>query len=522
MDDEFDDPTLSDPDGDNGNKAAYGWDDEFQRHVIALIVSDRQFMLQSLDMVKPTYFANKVHQKACEIAKRHFEEYRVLPNKMIMTTEIKAEFKDNKSLPAYLAELNILYDYFKPGLENREYLRDKITYFAKIQSVKEAFKECLDLMDKNPESEATWDKIYDKMRDSMTTHANFEIGINYFKSIRDRYAVAPGEDGGKVFKVGMPTVDNEVSFTSGEMISVVAGSGVGKSVWLANLVGTNLALGHKGLYISLEMSETKIASRLDAILSGFPIKFLHANKEDLFKKLESLDGVDYESEHTLVIKQFPAATATVNTIRAYISQLKFHGFTPDFVVIDYVGEMKLDNNIPSHEARENNVRDLRGLATEEDIFMATAMQPNRDAKKDAKSGEKNLIDDEHLAGSFGQIRPLDFCFSLNQNDNEKELGIGRGLIIKLRDGESRKKFYLKWEKKCLRIIETNQTDYIKALNNHKERAADAVKMNLLHETTNEDAWKENMQAPIEEDSTANDDVLNEKFEEDLPPEAMGF
>jgi hypothetical protein len=74
------------------------------------------------------------------------------------------------------------------------------------------------------------------------------------------------------------------------------------------------------------------------------------------------------------------------------------------------------------------------------------MQPNRDAKRDGKGGERHRIDDEHLADAYGQIRPLDGCISLNQNDNEKLLGIGRGYVIKQRDGKSRYQIYLRFDK----------------------------------------------------------------------------
>src|SRR5690606_35277105 len=117
----------------------------------------------------------------------------------------------------------------------------------------------------------------------------------------------------------------------------VAGSGVGKSVMLACLAATNLLRGKKGVYITLELAERKVADRMDAILTGFPVQCLFSHKEEIFDKLGKLEGVDYDGTLPLVIKQFPAGMASVNTIRAYISQLRFHGFNPDFVIVDYVG-----------------------------------------------------------------------------------------------------------------------------------------------------------------------------------------
>lgn len=820
------DPELADPDA--GGEAKYSWDKEFQRHIAALVLSDRQFMLQSLDLIKASYFTDKAHNKAISIATEFFKKYRILPRKDFIITEMKSEMKNNKALPYYLGEVNVLFDYFQPGMEAREYLQDKITYFAKIQSVKKAFTDSMKLIDKEPESEETWNKIYDNMRDAMTTHQNFEIGIDYFKSIKDRYAAKAEEvDNKDRFILGLPSVDERVSgggYCRGEIISIVAGSGVGKcfraqtpilmfngtiksveeievgdlvmgddstprtvlklvrgrdqmydvipkkgdkytvnshhvlslksasktiessnrctnlryhsskwrdgdifdiplsdylkqskrfkscmkgyrvgvafpeapvkinpyilgiwlgdetsrlaeittedyeilnelwkasnslelsliergakgnastyafvgtgegnhlmkelrqynliqnkhvpqaykansreirlqilaglmdsdgsksnncfdfinknkqlakdvlflarslglaaymkpsfkkcqgfagdiywrvtisgntsevpvriprkkcepreqikdvlstgisvvpvgeddyygfetngnhrfllgdftvvhnSVELANIVATNCLRNKKGVYISLELGESKIADRLDAIFTGLPVQCLMLNKDQIFEKLTNFKTVTYDGEiWPLVIKQFSAGTATINTIRAYLSQLRFHGFDPDFFVLDYVGEMALHPELKTHESREKTVRELRALATEENMFGATAMQPNRDAKKEA-GGDRSRIDDQHLADAFGQIRPLDGCISLNQNDNEKKLGIGRGYVIKQRDGESRYQFYLKFNKESLQITEITQQEYVSILNAHVNHVSEEIKI----------------------------------------------
>lgn len=477
----IDDPYLEDPDA--GVEAKYGWDEEFQRHIASLLISDRQFLLQSLDLVRPGYFTNKAHAKVCEICFEFFKKYRILPRKDFIIQELKTQFKENKSLDYYLAEVNVLFDYFQPGMEARDYLRDKIVFFAKIQSVKKAFEDSLKLIDKAPESEETWNRVYDRMRESMQTQQNFDLGLDYFKTIKDRYAdKEESDDESERFIVGLEGVDKEVGgggFSVGEIISIVAGSGVGKSVMLANIAKTNLLRGKKGVYITLELAETKVADRMDAILTGFPVQNLLGHKKQIFETLNNLQNVKLEGEiWPLVIKQFPAGTATVNTIRAYINQLRFQGYDPDFVIVDYVGEMALHVDMKSHESRERLVRELRGMAMEERVFVATAMQPNRDGKKDSK-GERSRLDDEHLADSYGQIRPLDFCFSLNQNDNEKALGIGRGYVIKQRDGKSRYQIYLAFDKDNLRITEITRDEYLRILNSHKEYASEETKMDLV-------------------------------------------
>jgi hypothetical protein len=257
---------------------------------------------------------------------------------------------------------------------------------------------------------------------------------------------------------------------------------------LACITATNLLRGKRGVYISLELAEDKVADRMDAILTGLPVQNLLGNKHDIYERLNNLKNVVLEGEiWPLVIKQFPAGIATVNTIRAYISQLRFQGFDPDFIIVDYVGEMALHPDLQTHDSRELIIRELRGMATEEKVFVATAMQPNRDGKKDGKN-ENSRLDDEHLAGSFGQIRPLDGCISLNQNDSEKFLGIGRCYVIKQRDGKSRYQLYLSFNKDSLKITEISRDEYKKALNQHKEYASEETQIDMVVAKT-KNTWK---------------------------------
>lgn len=472
----LEDPDLVDPDNVTTKHSSFRWDEEFQRHIVSMIISDRQFMLQSIDLINAEYFSNKAHRKIAEISQKFFREYRVLAKKEFLSQEIKDQIKEPKNIPFYIGELNVIFDFFEPGLEARDYLMDKITYFAKMQSFRQAFTSGLKLLDENPESQETWEKIYNKIEKVITTTSNFDLGTNYFEEFKKRYETTEeNNESQDKFLTGIDGVDENVNgggYNRGEILSIVAGSGVGKSVMLACIAATNLLRGYKGLYITLELREEKVADRMDAILTGLPVQMLYNHKDEIFDKLTSLKGVDYDSE-TLVIKQFPAGTATVNKIRAYLSQLKFHGFEPDFLIVDYVGEMQDTPGMPTYESREKAVRDLRGLGTEENIFVATAMQPNRTSKEDRKNNNI-LLDDSNLADSFGQIRPLDGCLSLNQSDTEKELGIGRGYVIKQRDGKSRYQFYLKFDKESLRITEMSLETYKNIRNTHVEVASDEV------------------------------------------------
>lgn len=473
---------LSNPDVD-GSDASYKWDVDFQRHIISLLLVDTQFLVQSMDLIRPTYFTNKAHQRACNVLFSFFKKYKILPKKSFVFQEVKDFFKDDKAKLAYLSEINALYDYFEPGMESRDYLTDKIVYFAKIQAIKNAFTECMKLIDKNPEHDETWLQVYDKLRVAMNTDRNFEQGLKYFTTMEERYErMIEEDDSQEKFITGWPSVDQSIKgggYNRGEMISIIAASGVGKSVALSCIAATNAKRGKRCVYISLELSEDRVAERFDSIFTGASIHCLYDQKDEIFEQLAVLVE-DKADKNLIVIKQFPGRKASVNTIRAYLTQLKFNKFVPDIVIIDYIGEMANIPDVPVHESREQTVSELRALANEGDkFFCATAMQPNRSAKEAQKSGR---IGDEHLADSYGQIRPLDGAIAISQNDAEKSVFLGRGSVMKQRFGKSGFDFYLAFDKEALRITEVSHTDYKGKMASRTEKISDEVAIDKVVKT----------------------------------------
>lgn len=469
------DPDLEDlknPDVD-GTDTKYNWDIELQRQIISMLLVDKQFLIQSIDLIRPSYFTEKAHSKTCTILFEYFRKYKTLPKKYILLQELSDNLAGDKFKLNHLGEINSIYTYFEPGLEDREYLSNKIIYFAKMQAIKNAFTKSLSILNKHPEDDLAWSEIYELLRVAMNTDRNFEEGLKYFETLKERYERMNQEDSSlEKFITGWDGVDKNIKgggYNRGEMISIIAASGVGKSVALSCMAATNVKRDKKVVYISLELSEDRVAERFDSIFTGASIHCLYSLKNDIFNQLEALVE-DKKDKNLIVIKYFPGKTATVNTIRAYLTQLKFYGFVPDMVIVDYVGELKDHSNIPVHESRELLVGELRALANEgEKFFCATAMQTNRSAKMVQQDG---VIEDEHMGDSYAQIRPLDGGLTLNQNKGEKLVNVGRVFVMKQRFGKSRYLLYVYFDPNSLKISEISQEEYKNKMNSRIETIAD--------------------------------------------------
>jgi replicative DNA helicase len=474
FDDNFDDLTeeqkekyLKNTNPDAPSEDKYKWSEDFQRNIIGLILNDRWFAVQCKDIVNPNYFLEEVHQLLCRMLFAYLDAYRVLPPKSYMMQEVlnATEKKESEIKVHYIGETNLVYDKYVPNLETRESYLDKILNFAKLMSLKSAFDKSLQLMKKDPEGDSTWAKIQDVLKEALLVDRNFNEGLNYFETFEERYdRMSKEEEAQEHFTSGFKSIDDALlggGTHRGEIYSWIGLSGTGKSLALVTAALKNVKeLGKRVLYVSLEMDEDKIAERFDAQLSDQNINALQENKELVKKSFEDFAS-NHDDKKLLVIKQFPAGSMNVNTLRAYMQQLNMTGFTPDLLIIDYIGEMKDYPDMPTYESRYKIVRDLRGLATEERVCIFTAMQPNKNAREAQKKDGPGdgVIDDTNLADSYGQIRPLDGCWSINQMQAEKDAGIARIFVIKHRHGKSRFTFHVEYNMNTLAMEQISNEKY---------------------------------------------------------------
>jgi replicative DNA helicase len=479
------------PDGDSIVK--YNWAEEFQKNIIALLLNDRWFAVQCRDLINPNYFVDEVHQLLCRNLFYHLEKYKILPQRSFVIQEIETAIKNKEPTIKnhYIAETISLYEKYVPNLDSREYLLEKILNFAKLMSLKNAFDKSLQLMKKDPEEESTWTQIQSVLKEALLVDRNFDEGLNYFETFEERFLrMQKEEEAQERFTSGFKSIDDALLGGGphrGEMYSWIGLSGTGKSLALVTAALKNVTeLGKKVLYVSLEMDEDKIAERFDAQVGDIAIGTVHENADIIRNAMEEKTK-DKEDKRLLVIKQFPAGSMTVNTLRAYMQQLYMIGFRPDLLIIDYIGEMKDYPGMPTYESRYRIVRDLRGLATEEDVCIYTAMQPNKDAREaQNKDGlGPGVIDDTNLADSYGQIRPLDGCWSINQMHGEKEAAIARIFVIKHRHGKSRFTFYVEYNMKTLEMKEISGAEY--------DRRWKAYQMTVVNRKTDEERQQEEIE-----------------------------
>jgi len=483
---ELEDLGLVSPDDKSDNKEqSYDWPIEIQQRILSSLIHDGYFLHQGLSLVKPNHFREEAHRFICKAIFAFFEEHSAPPDADVLKMEIHQKIKDEVKRAIYLGELDAVLHAYEPGLATRTYWLNQITEFAKLQELRLSFTRSVNIIS-DPTVEDRWNQVYNTLEKVFLIQPNSEPGLDYFDTVQARYdRMMKAEEDQERFVTGFEPIDTRLGgggLCRGEMAAYAAMSGVGKSLALVKSAKCNLQRGKNVCYLTLEMDEDKVAERFDTMLTNVAMRNLYHERESVFELLTA----DREYCGRLIIKQFAAGTADVNTIRAYLSQLALIDFKPDLLVVDYVGEFKDIAGLKTYESRQRLVRDLRGLAVEANLCVFTAMQINRSGRDAAD--QQGYIDDDSLADSYGQIRPLDALWTISQNSKEQNAGVGTIFISKHRSGESKQSFYFERDPHTLEMKPISTECYRLRIQNSEGKAQEDV---MLHDLSDPDTFLPN-------------------------------
>ena len=322
---------------------AYEFSENIQRGILFLLKSHPDFFAQIVGLVKPEYFEYPVHSNIFSVIQDYHEKYDHLPTDEFILEEVKNVKKGREDLADYQDEIYGINSLDTSAIKNPEYFLDLVEDFARKEAMKSAISDSILLLQENKIGD-----IESLVKKALTVSRNVDTGQAYFNSVLDRWQREIDFAQRDRYKTLLPTLNKslEGGLSPKELAMVVAPPGVGKSLFLVNQGVQSMMEGRKVLYISLEMSEDKIAQRFDSVMTLLPQNKLREpqtqleldSRIKLFK--EEFEGSD------LVIKEFPTGCATVNDIKALLVQLKnYEDFVPDIILIDYLELLRPTNEI---------------------------------------------------------------------------------------------------------------------------------------------------------------------------------
>ena len=234
-------------------------------------------------------------------------------------------------------------------------------------------------------------------------------------------------------------------------------TGVGKTMFMTHNAAHHLSIGKNVLYITMEMSEERIAERIDANLMNITIDDLKELSKDSFDK--KINRIKSKTPGKLIIKEYPTSSAGSAHFRHLIQELKIKkNFKPDIIYIDYLNicastRMKMGNGVNSYQYIKSIAEELRGLAVEFDLPIITATQSNRDGYNSSDIGLDNTSE------SFGLPATVDLMFALISTEELEDLNQIMVKQLKNRYGDinENKRFVIGVNRAKMRFYDVEQS-----------------------------------------------------------------
>lgn len=419
---------------------------EFQVRTLALMRRKFEFLITSVAIIQPEYFEDKVLSWAFTTFVDHYNTYGTCAEKRHLDNELDkavaaGRLKNDEGAEA----LSLISEIEETDVSDGDpYTVNEVVRFCRRQEVRRALIEVAPQTES--EDSEVWEKIEERISKACNVGAHsLDIGTSYFGDMEQRLKNRLLDEGQLVIPTGIADLDAFLGggLKSGQLGMWMGVSGSGKSVVLPHC-GKRAVIGKwKVAHYTLELSEFDVATRYDAAWTGIPLYSLKQSTQQVQQRLGHLRTMYGEA---LIIKEYPAGVATVETLRQHIVAMRNTlGFRPDMLVVDYGDLLKPTTTYKDkYDDLGTIFTELRGLAQELKIPIWTATQANR------TGNNQETIDIDQIADSFQKIMVADVVVSLAGTKQDQEEGIVRLTIAKNRNGPQKKIIPIKtaYERMC--------------------------------------------------------------------------
>jgi archaellum biogenesis ATPase FlaH len=373
------------------------------------------YMRKVIPFLKPVYFDEEHRYVFKQIAK-FATKYNKLPTKETLEVEISNDEKLGDHLSDRVYPL--VQDLEAKELVDNAWLVDQTETWCQDRAVLLAVMDSIDIIQgKTANSKGA---IPDLLRDALAVSFDNSVGHDYIADTDSRFEFYNREEEKLPFDLDYFNKITNGGLPNKSLSIILAGTGVGKSLFMTHCASANLSAGKNVLYITLEMAEERVAERIDANLMNVPmIQLKTMDKSSFDRKIEKIVK---KTQGQLIIKEYPTSTAHTGHFRALLRDLEMKKeFKPDIIYIDYLNicasaRVKAGGAINSYTLIKSIAEEIRGLAMEFDVPIVSATQTTRSGYN---SSDVELSD---TSESFGLPATADFMFALISNEELEELG----------------------------------------------------------------------------------------------------
>jgi len=374
--------------------------------ILQNLANDDEYMRKVIPFLKRDYFLDNSDKIIYDKIKGFIDQYNAIPSKDALVIAVQNDKTLNEEQYKDVAEAILQLD---PTDHNKDWLYKETEKFCKDKAIYNAILSSIAIID-GRDSARTEDGIPQLLQEALGVCFDNNVGHDYIDSSDQRYEFYHRVESripfdldyfNKITNGGMPNKTLNVC---------LAGTGVGKSLFMCHVAASVLAQNKNVLYITLEMAEERIAERIDANLMNITMDQLKDLPKAIFDN--RIEKIKDKTQGKLIIKEYPTAGAHTGHFKALLNELQLkRQFKPDLIVIDYLNicassRFKGGANINSYTLIKSIAEELRGMAVEENVPILSATQTTRGGYGNT---DVELTD---TSESFGLPATVDFMFAL--------------------------------------------------------------------------------------------------------------
>ena len=427
-----------------------------EQTIIKNLIYNEEYIRKVLPFIRPDYFSDNTEKVVFKEIFEFINQYKNPPTHEALV--INFTEKKNLTEPQVQEAIELLNKVHSDKDEPTEtqWLIEQTEKFCQDKAIYNAIMESVSILDSKSEKR-TKGEIPQLLSDALGVSFDNNIGHDYTQDFDSRYDSYHKVESrirfdldlfNKITKGGLPIKTLNIA---------LAGTGVGKSLFMCHVAAGNLSQGQNVLYITMEMAEEKIAERIDANLLNIDLDELRTiSKEDYTRKFSALKS---KTQGKLIIKEYPTASASVLHFRALLNDLALKkNFKPDIIFIDYLNiccsaRIKPGANVNSYSYIKAIAEELRGLAVEFSVPIVSATQTTRSGFSNSDPGL------EDTSESFGLPATADFMFALVSNEELEALNQILVKQLKNRYGDPNlyKRFVLGIDRAKMRLYDVEES-----------------------------------------------------------------
>jgi len=380
------------------------------------LVFNEEYSRKVLPFLDKRYFSERKEAIIYNEITNFFEKYNKPITKEILAIEVSNR-KDISDKEASDFQEHITKLQHEPT--NEEWLLQETETFCKKKAVYNAILDSIGIID-GKDKEKSEDAIPSLLSDALGVSFDNHVGHSYIDDADDRYEFYHRVEEKIPFDLDMLNKITKGGLSNKTLNVILAGTGVGKSLFMCHAAAANLLDNKNVLYITMEMAEERIAERVDANLLNLSMDELKVVDKEIFDN--RLGKIRKKSQGRLIIKEYPTAGAHAGHFRALLEELKLkQEFSPDIIYIDYLNicssqRLKYGANINSYTYVKTIAEELRGLAVEYDVPIMSATQTTRSGFTNSDPGL------EDTSESFGLPATCDLMLALISTEELEDLG----------------------------------------------------------------------------------------------------